>query len=59
MLLSSLQSASFTMVASFGLAFVTILTVLVWLRHLASDIKIRKLGGVRAPILAGNLLSGN
>ncbi|KAL6830448.1 cytochrome P450 [Trichoderma afarasin] len=59
MLLSSLQSASFTMVASFGLAFVTILTVLVWLRHLASDIRIRKLGGVRAPILAGNLLSAS
>ncbi|RFU80837.1 cytochrome p450 alkane hydroxylase [Trichoderma arundinaceum] len=42
-----------------GVGIVLSLTVLVWLRHLASDIKIRKLGGVRAPILAGNLLSAS
>ncbi|UKZ73397.1 hypothetical protein TrVFT333_001043 [Trichoderma virens FT-333] len=44
------------MIAGVGFAIVSILTVLVWLRHLASDIRIRKAGGVRAPILAASKL---
>lgn len=35
-----------------------VLTVLVWLRHRVSDVIIRRVGGTRAPVLAGNLLSG-
>ncbi|UKZ92431.1 uncharacterized protein TrAFT101_007386 [Trichoderma asperellum] len=35
------------------------ITVLVWLRHLASDIIIKRAGGARAPVLAGNLLSAS
>lgn len=35
-----------------------ILALLVWLRHLFVDFRIRRAGGVRAPILAGNLFSG-
>ncbi|KAH6604929.1 cytochrome p450 alkane hydroxylase [Trichoderma cornu-damae] len=49
----------YALIASIGVVLVLGLTVLVWLRHLASDIKIRKMGGVRAPILAGNLLSAS
>ncbi|KAL6853262.1 cytochrome P450 [Trichoderma novae-zelandiae] len=52
-----LYLSSCTLIAGVGSVF--ILTVLVKLRHLASDAKIRRLGGVRAPILAGNLLSAS
>jgi hypothetical protein len=40
------------------ISFIPVITVLVWLRHRVSDIIIRRAGGARAPVLAGNLLSG-
>lgn len=40
------------------IGLIPIITVLVWLRHRVSDIIIRRAGGARAPVLAGNLLSG-
>ncbi|ETR98907.1 cytochrome P450 alkane hydroxylase [Trichoderma reesei RUT C-30] len=57
MLSHSLYPSSYTLIASVSLVF--ILTLLVKLRHLASDFRIKRLGGVRAPILAGNLLSAS
>lgn len=56
MVLSLLCFSSHTLTIIFGL--IPAVTVLVWLRHLASDIIIRRAGGARAPVLAGNLLSG-
>lgn len=40
------------------IGLIPIITALVWLRHRVSDIIIRRAGGARAPVLAGNLLSG-
>ncbi|KAK5997338.1 Cytochrome P450 52A3-B [Cladobotryum mycophilum] len=36
-----------------------VITVLVWIRHLIADIRIKRAGGVRAPVLAGNLFSAS
>lgn len=56
MVLSLLGFSSYTL--TIIISVIPAITVLVWLRHLASDIVIRRAGGVRAPVLAGNLLSG-
>ncbi|PON26009.1 cytochrome P450 [Trichoderma gamsii] len=41
------------------IGLIPIITALVWLRHRVSDIIIRRAGGARAPVLAGNLLSAS
>lgn len=37
---------------------VCFLTLLVWVHHRVADVRIRCAGGTRAPVLAGNLISG-
>ncbi|KJZ72006.1 hypothetical protein HIM_08567 [Hirsutella minnesotensis 3608] len=41
----------------FFLGFLGFLICLVWIRHRVKDVLIRQAGGVRAPVLAGNLLT--
>ncbi|KAL7918615.1 cytochrome P450 [Trichoderma austrokoningii] len=57
MVLSQLCFSSNTLATVIGL--VPLITILVWLRNHASDILIQRAGGVRAPVLAGNLLSAS